>query len=228
MSAEDVVEGHPLKLLDEKACLPENELSLIIARSGVGKSAALINFALEQLIAGKQVLHFCAEMTSEKVHQYYQEIFEELARVAPAAAGDVAWNDVFNHFTVISYADAERMVDDLDNEIQTLLSSAQVKPALVVVDGLGVDDRASEELAKLKRAAAHCQVKILAAMLIHRNNHGDVDLETPLSAAKGAAERVFYLEPASRDRINLDFISSDAPVTLPVYLCPHDLIFKVA
>ncbi len=228
MSAEDVVEGHPLKMLDEKTCLPENGMGLIIARPGVGKSAVLINFALEELIQGRQVLHFCADMTSEKAHQYYREIFEEMKRTYGDAISGTTWDDVYHNFIVISYMDPHKMVNDLEAEIQTILSSADFNPSLVAVDGLDLNGVTEQALGTLKQAAQNKRVKLLASMVIHRNAHGDVDLDSPIQAAHDHTDHIYYLEPASRDRVNFDFMSVNGPAKLPVYLCPHDFIFKVA
>ena len=225
MSEADVIDSHPLRLLEEQTGLHKAEFGLILARSGVGKSAALINFGLGAVLKDKQVLHFSAGMASEKVHQYYQEIHKKLTDHHPGS-GDISWEKVYHQFMVISYSDSRRMVEDLENEIQTLLNNVQIKPHLILVDGLDVDDHAEKNLARLAQIAQSFDIKMLVSMRIHRNADGDIDLEGPLKIARESTEHVYLLE-ALNGRIHLEFISRDQKKDLPIYFCPNDFIFKL-
>ena len=71
MSEADVNESHPLRQLEQGGGLTDPGMSLLVARSGVGKSAALINFALDLLLQGKQVLHFTVGMPHDKHPQTF-------------------------------------------------------------------------------------------------------------------------------------------------------------
>ena len=229
MNAEEVIESHPLRLLEGRKALPEGEVSLLLARSGVGKSAALINFALEEILQGRHVYHYSAGMASEKTHQYYRKILGDYTRHYHPSNDSTRWEEAYHHFTVISYLDADRMIDDLAEETETILSCTDVKPTLVVVDGLDFCDATQEHLARLCGVAGTHGVKLLASMTVHRKADGQVDLEGPLDAAQSLTDHVYFLEPdPARDRINLELISKEGNELLPVYFCPHDFIFKAA
>jgi hypothetical protein len=226
MTAEDVIESHPLRLLEEKANIPGKEMSLLIARSGVGKSAALINFALASLLQGKQVLHFSAGMPSEKTHQYYQEIFTDYLKAYPSAKGK-SWEEINQNFMVVSYRDPQKMIEDLDSETHTVRSSSKIKPDLVLVDGLDYDDLTSDNLNKVKEIAIKHEVKVLASINIHRDPDGNIDLEAPLKVFRAFTEHVYFME-AAKDHIHFEVLSEMGQKNLPVHFCPHDLIFKLS
>ncbi|CAM2065392.1 hypothetical protein SCOR_08430 [Sulfidibacter corallicola] len=224
MIAEEVNDNHPLRLLDEKTGLPNAELSLILARSGVGKSAALINFGIDTLLKGQQILHFSAGMDSEKVHDYYQEIYQSFVRFNPEDK-DHPWDELNTHLMVISYRDPDRMIADIDDEIKTIHESAKLSPALVIVDGLDFDNRTDDSLNVLKQLAATHEVRVLAAMRVHRNQHGSIDLEGPRSVAMAHTDHIYFLE-ADKDRVHVEFQTQDGQVELPIYFCSHELIFR--
>ena len=224
MSEEDINECHPFRMLDEQGGLPETGIGLLIARSGVGKSAALINFALDLLLQGKQVLHFTVGMPSDKTHQYYKRIYSEYTRNYPITKRK-SWDEIYHNFVVISYLDSNVMIKDLEREIGTIVSSAKLTPSLILVDGLDIDESTATNLDQMRSAAKTNHIPLLASMRIHRANNGHVDLDSPLKAAEHHTDRIFFLEPQN-NRINLEVLSSAGSKALPVYFCPHDFIFR--
>nr|MDJ0840041.1 hypothetical protein [Acidobacteriota bacterium] len=119
MSEAELNESHPLRELEREGGLADPGMSLLVARGGVGKSAALINFALDLLLQDKQILHFSVGMPSEKTHQYYQRIHSDFIRDIPESKRK-SWDQVYHNFTVISYLEQQNMIADLEKEIQTI------------------------------------------------------------------------------------------------------------
>lgn len=224
MIAEEVIDNHPLRLLDQETGLPEADLSVVLARPGVGKSAVLINFALDTLVQGKKVLHICSGMDSEKVHEYYQEIHNELTEQS-AEFAKLSWADINNNLLVISYTSAESMVADLDNELTTLEDSVHLEPSLLVLDGFDVDGMKEQHLKLLKDIAQKHRYKTLASFTIHRNEDGSVNLDQPIELVKNYSQHVYFLEP-SQDKIKMDFLTENGMLQLPIFFCPNDLTFK--
>lgn len=224
MSDSDAIDTQPLAV-DALIDLPANGLSLFLARSGVGKSAVLINLALDQLNQGKQVLHFTVGMASEKTHEFYKEVWQDYHK---HHASDTTWDDIYNHFTVVSYRESGNLIDDLEAEMATIVDSAKIKPSLVLVDGLEVNQQTADDLARIKAVAAKFHAPFVAAMNIHRNGNGAVDLEGPIAIAKENTNQVYWLEPSpEHDRINIEKMTDATHATLQnVFFCPHDLVFK--
>ena len=179
MSNAEVLESHPLRVFERNpdGGLPESEVSLFLARSGVGKTTALINFALDSMLAGNRVFHFSVGMMSDKVHEYYKEVFQEYQRVYRENREMDGWKALNDLLMVISYHSADRMMEDLENEIQTVESSAHVEPALILVDGLDFGSNSNKQLETMAHCAKKYNVRILATMRIHRNADGSVDLD---------------------------------------------------
>jgi hypothetical protein len=226
LSAEDVIENHPLRLLDQKTGLPEAELGIILARSGVGKSAALINFALDSLLKGEQVLHFCAGMASEKVHEYYREIYTDFTDLY-CESKNTPWDELDRHLMVISYLDAEKMIADLDSEVETIHEGTKLSPRLIVVDGLDFDEQIEAALAKVKGCAQKHKSSLLASVRIHRDSSGEVDIEKPCATAASFSDHIYFMEPApEQDRVKFDFMVDGKIQELPLYFDPHKLIFR--
>ncbi|MCB1051914.1 MAG: hypothetical protein KDC71_15050 [Acidobacteria bacterium] len=227
MSTSESTENHPITLFENHPSggFPKSEISLFLARSGVGKTAALINFALREMIEGKHVLHFSVGMNSEKVHQYYQELYTEYVDRFYDHKKPVAWNELTHHLTVISYASADNMAEQLSAELATLLENAHISPSLVLVDGLDADAHCEANLNHLQSAAQKHELCLVATLRIHRATDGHVDVETPFRDSKKFARRIFLMDP-QKDQIRLEALidSVDQPVLMPVHFSPHDLL----
>ena len=227
MNEGEINESHPLRELEKEGGLADPGMSLLVARGGVGKSAALINFALDLLLQGKQVLHFSAGMPSEKTHQYYHKIYNDFIKDIPADQKRT-WDDVYHNFTVVSYLEPQNMIADLEQEIQTIITSAKLSPSLIVVDGLEINDQTSATLQAMNRAAQNNKVRILASVRIHRKTDGHVDLDGPLQLVASHTEHIYFMEPEpARDRIKVDKVADNGTLTaMPIYFCPHDFVFR--
>lgn len=227
MSQEDVIESHPLRMLKGDEGLPKGEVSLMLARSGVGKSAALINFALDEMLQGNHVFHFDVGMPSDRVHAYYKNIFDAFASHYHPDK-DATYEDLYHHFTVISYLNSDKMVADLDSEVDTLIANAGILPSLILVDGMDFGPGTAADIETLTAVAKKHGIKLLASLRIHRSPDGGLDLDGPREVAVGRVSHTYWLEPdPGRDRINLEILTDEGTELLSVYFCPHELIFRV-
>ncbi len=228
MSNAEVLESHPLRAFEREpeGGFPESEVSLFLARSGVGKSAALINFAIDSMLAGNRVFHFSVGMTSDKVHQYYEEIYQEYRKAYQDNREMDDWNTLNHRLMVISYRDADKMIDDLEPEIQTIATSAHLEPALIIVDGLDFGPNSTHHLKLMAESAKTHEVKILSAMTVHRTADGCVDVESPHQTARHSVRRIYFLDPV-KNRIKLEALgeSLDQTHEMPIYFNPGDLLF---
>lgn len=228
MSNAEVLETHPLRIFerDPNGGFPESEVSLFFARSGVGKSGALINFAIDSMLGGNRVFHFSVGMTSDKVHQYYKEIYSQYRKAYQDNREMDNWDRLNQQLMVISYPSVGHMVDDLEREIQTIESSAHVEPAMVLVDGLDYSDQTEHHLNLLAQSAKKYEVKILAAIRVHRFADGGVDIEHPHQTARKYVRRIYFLDP-HKNVIKLESLTEDLanPVEMPIHFNPSDLLF---
>src|SRR3954447_25835064 len=59
--------------------LGRGNVGVVAARAGVGKSAMLVQIALDDLLRDRKVLHISHEHAVDHVRAYYDEIFHEIA-----------------------------------------------------------------------------------------------------------------------------------------------------
>ena len=93
MDREDLITSNPLRVLglDNKAEEGRQSLGLVMARAGLGKTAILVQIALDSMLRGNRVLHVSIGESIEKTRDRYDEILSLMVeRLSDEARTEVA------------------------------------------------------------------------------------------------------------------------------------------
>ena len=84
MMKKDLALRNPLKLLgrNNDDLLPEGGFGVVLARAGVGKTALLVQLALNAMLRDIDVLHISLSEPVKKVTLWYKEMFRHLTQGA--------------------------------------------------------------------------------------------------------------------------------------------------
>src|SRR5262249_8789327 len=82
MYRKEVNERSPMRVFEKSmhGGLGRGNLGVIASRAGVGKTAMLVQIALDDLLRERKVLHISHEQAVDHVRAYYDEIFHDLAQ----------------------------------------------------------------------------------------------------------------------------------------------------
>jgi KaiC/GvpD/RAD55 family RecA-like ATPase len=80
MAKNDLVVNNPLRALglEENAKGGVQSMGLVMARAGLGKTAILVQFALDCMLLGNKVLHVSIGETVDKTRSWYDDILSLL------------------------------------------------------------------------------------------------------------------------------------------------------
>jgi len=212
-------------LKHENGGLPSSKLTLVFARSGVGKSSFAVNFGLDYAMRGKRVLHFSVGMTSERVHEYYHEVFNDLVKTSKV--DESAWAQIERKFTVITYIESDNLLQQMEKEIQTLTEDANMNPCLIIVDGINFHEKSDEKLKMFETIAEHQDIPVLMTLRIHRDDEGALDVGNPLQVAKDFTNSIFILDYENKNIVVRSYTKdADQPIELPFYIEPHTMLLN--
>ena len=144
----------PLRILDRSmhGGLGTGGLGVVCAPAGVGKSAFLVDVALDELLRGREVLHFALEHATERVRSYYRQIFDEIVRAERIERPSEVWSDLERGLRIQAYQGASFGVATLERTLSLLDEHAGFLPDVVVVDGYDWARGSSREVDGIKRA----------------------------------------------------------------------------
>ncbi len=162
MPVSDVVERSPLRALHGSigGALLAGELGLLYAEAGGGKSALLVQMALERLLRGARVLHVAVRDSVPHVRDAYESGLGGLRLEGRALDRAQALLRVEQQRVVHATRGAPFDAARLRTLLTTLADVLDFVPELVVVDGAEPE---APELEALREAAATCGVAVWVA-----------------------------------------------------------------
>jgi len=151
----------PMRVLEKglHGGLGRGNLGVVIAAHGVGKSAFLVDVALDELLRGEAVLHVALDQTVSHVRAHYDTVFDELA--SSSHLDDVArvHADADRYRRIRAYPPGSFDAAKLREAVK-LESEAGVRPVLIVIEGLDFARMARDDVADVKALAEEIDAEI--------------------------------------------------------------------
>lgn len=144
MSLSDLSDRGPLRPLFQAlgGGLRPGELGVIRARAGSGKTALVLQFALDRLLRAEGVLHIAGSGTIDGVRDGYESLLDGLARPLRPAERTEARLFIERHRIIHATRGEAPDAARVRHVLHQLADVVEFQPGLVVVDG-GVPDAAT-------------------------------------------------------------------------------------
>lgn len=211
--------------------LGKGNIGVVTSRKGVGKTAVLIGVALDDLLQDRKVLHVTVGGSVEKLSNFYEEIFRDLA--ASSKIEDMAETrlTMVKNRHILSYRDADFSVKRIRKSMDFLAEHAAFQPSALIIDGWpDFGTVANEDLSELKSLAGDMQVEIWITALRHREGQERDQRDVPVEVSRHDQHIsvIVRLEPES-DHVKLRIVKdheNDNLTDLHMELDPKTLLLK--
>jgi hypothetical protein len=133
MAKNDLVVNNPLKALglEKKAKDGIRNMGLVMSRAGLGKTAVLVQFALDCMLVGNKVLHISIGETVDKTRSWYDDILSLLTEGETVESiPEVMQNRMIMTFKESSFSRAV-----LEERLDDLVQQDIYKPECLIIDG---------------------------------------------------------------------------------------------
>ncbi len=222
----------PLKLIGSETTqrIKPGSFAAIMARAGVGKTALLVQIALNGMLKDKNVLHISTEDPVDKVSLWYQEVFQRLTQEYEAVEANKLWDQLLKHRFIMTFETESFSIAKLKKRVDELISQNIFNPAQIMIDGFAFESTSEIELAELKKFAEDNDLIFWFTVRTHRDEPtGDSNLPASLVSVAKMFDLMIRLQP-DKDRIYLrritrsgDEVSHDNP---ELYLDPSTLLIR--
>lgn len=178
--------------------LGPGELGVLLAWTGVGKTACLTHLALEQMLKGACVLHVCIGETPEKIKLWYHELLR--SAVAPQVGEDFGslQHRIEPLRFILAFLHQSFQLAKLEQSLGNLKEQAGFSPVMAVVDGLDFDrvDRATME--GFQRFARQAGLAMWFSARRHRHiaTQNDRGVPYPCHEMDDLFDSILLLEPS--------------------------------
>jgi len=148
MGNDDLIINNPLRALglEDKKGEVVRSMGLVMARAGLGKTAILVQFALDCILQGNKVLHVSIGESVEKTRAWYDDILSlltegERIEMIPG----IMKNRMIMTFKESSFSKAV-----LEERFDDLVQQEIFKPECLIIDGYDFENNDPKSLEELR------------------------------------------------------------------------------
>jgi len=161
----------PLRALEQSLSggLAPGNIGVVVARTGIGKTAFLVGIALDQLLRGNRVLHISLGHSVEKVCAYYDEIFADLAHDAELADVWQVRLEMERRRRIHVYSDGVMSTQRVAQALDFMRQHADFAPSTIVIDDCDFDSLTRDDLEELRTLGGKDQCRIWMSAITTRD-----------------------------------------------------------
>jgi len=176
--------------------LPEGGFGAVLARAGVGKTALLIQIALNSMLNNKNILHISLNDSVDKAGLWYEEVFRNIANQNNVKQADRLWESVLPRRFIMAFDTGGFSLPRLKERLDSLTEQNIFIPQTLLIDGFSFDKNTRKPLEDLKAYAKSKRVNIWFAMRTHRHEvPGPDGIPAPLFHVSDLFEVAILLQP---------------------------------
>ncbi len=230
MLKKDLITRHPLGVqVDETDIISTGEFGAVLSRAGVGKTALLVQLALNAMLRNRNVLHISMNDPVDKITLWYEELFKHLAERHAVEDASKLFESLLPHRFIMTFRVDTFSVPKLRERLADLTGQDIFHPYMLIVDGLKFDDSARESLEDLKKLAE--EQSLLAWFSVHTHRHEETspdNMPVPFLYVEDLFDVAIQLQPTGTDiRIKpLKWLSQVEADLSPLVLDASSMLIK--
>jgi hypothetical protein len=199
MWRETVSRRNPMRIFEKciHGGLGRGNLGVIMARAGVGKTACLIQISLDNLLRGRNVLHFSVGKKVDDVRDWYNELLEDIIRSYNLPQPELIREEIESKRMILSYTDNIFNADRMETGLIRLSQHGGFVPDVVFVDGHFFDSLSETDLEKIKKIADKNRLEIWFSVQTHREGFttNERGIPAPCHLVDDLLSVIVFLEP---------------------------------
>jgi predicted ATP-dependent serine protease len=212
MGYEPLVDKNPLRVL-KIGKENGNNLGLVMARPGLGKTALLVQIALDAILLGNRVVHVSIGESIDKTRVWYDDILRHILQEHSVSRPHELIDMVQHHRMIMTFKEASFTRSRLEERLNDLIMQDIFKPNCVVIDGLDMVscDRASIE--ELKDLGETMSLQIWLSAVCHREDKrvSAAGVPAPCHEVDDLFDTVIVIKPEDK-KIRLNVIKNRGEV----------------
>ena len=232
MLKNDLILRNPLRLLrnEKDSILPPGGFGAVLARAGVGKTAFMVQLALNTLLRDKNVLHISLVDPVDKVTLWYKEVLNNIASTYKVKQIDQLWESILPHRFIMTFRVEGFSVPKLEERLSDITEQGIFNPQMIIIDGLPFEDESTgDALAGLKEMAKSRGMHVWFAVRTHRHEKPDSEgMPTQITDIVDLFDVVVQLQPQAEE-IHVKALKGgpDSADPLPLLLNPSTMLLKI-
>jgi len=229
MGYETLVKKNPLRVLKSGT---ENgrEMGLIMARPGLGKTALLVQIALDSILLGNRVIHVSIGESIDKTRTWYDDILRHILLEHSVDRPHELIDMVQRHRMIMTFKETSFTRSKLEERLNDLIMQDIFKPNCLVVDGFDFGRADRENLEEIRDMAEAMSLQIWFSAVSHRDDKrfSAAGVPAPCHEVDDLFDTVILIKP-EENKIRLNVVKNRGVVVdsdLGLDLDPSTMMIK--
>jgi hypothetical protein len=226
----DLIVSNPLRALGlegKAGGTVQSMMGLVMARAGLGKTAILVQFALDCMLLGNKVLHVSIGEGVDKTRAWYEDILSLLTDGEKIESiPEVMKNRMIMTFKESSFSKAK-----LEERLDDLVQQNVYKPECLIIDGYDFEKNDKNSLEQLRDFMNERGLKMIWFSAVSHRDDKRVSLDgvpAPCHEVDSLFDTVLLIKPEG-DAMKLDILKCDSCSVDPgsaLMLDPSTMLIK--
>ncbi|MFA7684153.1 MAG: AAA family ATPase [Syntrophales bacterium] len=175
MMLKELDERNPLGQLklDLEALRKNGTFGAVMAPAGVGKTALLVQIALQAMVRKSSVFYVSLQDPIQKVTLWYDEILQDLGKSMPPESVSELREKMLLHRFIMTFREDNFTVPKLAERLNDLIVQNIFQPHILIIDGLYFDEKCEGVLKEMKTLACERGLFVWFSIHIHRNEQAN-------------------------------------------------------
>ena len=229
MGYEPLVKQNPLRALKLGN---DRKMGLIMARTGLGKTALLVQIALDSILRGNRVLHISIGESLDKTKLWYDDMLQAVLHECPVAKPHELIDLVRQHRMIMTFKVGAFDRERLEERLHDLIQQNIFTPDCVVIDGFDFAATDHAKLQGIRALMAELKLQTWFSATSHRDDTrvSPSGVPAPCHELDDLFENVILLKP-EQDHVALQILrdkGSKAAENSHLCLDPATMMVKQA
>jgi hypothetical protein len=208
MYRKDVNERSPIRVFEKSmhGGLGKGNVGVVISRAGVGKTALLVQIALDDLLRDRRVIHISHEHAVDHVRAYYDEIFHEIAQQNQLDEGprsirfDLERNRlIYSHIGLaktapMSIRGGQSSMSKIQETLAFSKDVAHFEPDVIIIDGFDFANATEDAIKQLGVIARERGVELWVSAMTDNRKAPPSGIGEPIQRFEKHIAVVVHLE----------------------------------
>ncbi len=201
MLKQDLIDKNPLRVLSsaDQGQTGAPQMGLVMSRAGLGKTAILVQIALDSMLRGNKVLHVSIGQTLEKTKIWYDDIFQDIATKGNLDKAGEVQDEINRQRMIMTFNEESFSVAKLKERLIDLIDQDIFQANCLLVDGFDCSDDPEKVLNEMRELGAELALNIWVSVVSHRNDEraSDAGVPAPCHKADQLFDTVIVLQAKS-------------------------------
>lgn len=206
MGYEPLVQQNPLRVLNMGR--ENNQMGLVMARPGLGKTALLVQIALDAILRGKRVIHVSIGESIEKTKTWYDDILHLVLQEHSVNSPHELIEMVAHHRMIMTFKVAAFTRSRLEERLNDLVLQDIFRPNCIIIDGFDFESTDRESLEDIKNLIESMNMQAWFSAIHHREDPriSPAGIPAPCHELDDLFDMIILLKPEKDATIQLDII----------------------